>query len=456
MSSSRRRALLLACSQFHDPRFDPLPGARADVEELNGVLGDPEIGGFEVRYLTDVDKSSAERALESFFKDAGRDELLLLHLSLHGWKDEHNQLYFIVSDSDRDQPVATAISAGDLDSLICRSRAKSIVITLDCCYSGAFPFGGRTRSGATGTVDLSELGVGYGRALLTATTSLEYAYEEFSEFESDSGTAGPSPFSGAIVEGLRDGSADMNQDGEVSIQDLATFVQERFRTAGSKQTPTLSMQDCREPIRMARVPGQPDRHLEGAAVASESRPTASGKPDGKEVSPPRERETGRAAELDAGRPRESSDAGRPLVRVFGALTAAAKYTGIGLAISWSLILGAAPAAAFGILFEALVDAWHRPFNIDLAAMFIFESVFLAITMRVIFKLSSRQWKLYRRRHMAYLELGILGGLLWALVIVDEHLSVLALIGIWGTITFVRVGLIAYRHFGTKVVLTRIN
>ena len=148
-----KRALIVANSQYDDARFAPLPGAAADAAALNAVLADPAVGEFEVEAAVDLGQRMAMRAIQLFFASAKPDDLLLLHLSLHGWKDLRNQLYFIARDTERDLPEATAISADFVSERMGQSRSGRIVLLLDCCYSGAFAAGLRHRSGESPSVN---------------------------------------------------------------------------------------------------------------------------------------------------------------------------------------------------------------------------------------------------------------------------------------------------------------
>ena len=78
---------------------------------------------------------------------ARREDLLVLHLSLHGWKDLRNRLYFVARDTERDLLEATAISAEFVSERMSQSKSGRIVLLLDCCYSGAFTAGMLRRSG---------------------------------------------------------------------------------------------------------------------------------------------------------------------------------------------------------------------------------------------------------------------------------------------------------------------
>jgi molecular chaperone DnaK (HSP70) len=270
-----KRALIIANSEYDDDHFATLPAATADAAALKEVLGDPDIGGFEVDPLIDAEQRSALRALESFFTQAKPDDLLLLHLSLHGWKDLHNRLHFVMRDTERDYPGATAVSAEVVGDWMGKSSCRSIVVLLDCCYSGAFPMNARRRDGGTPTVDIGgpfsarPAGRGgKGRVVLTASTALQYAYEDEGERDVrySRTPAEPSVFTSAVVRGLRDGAADLDGDGLVSVNELYDYVHEQVRQRIAGQTPTLSVDSAQGTIYVARSP----RH--GARARRPSRP----------------------------------------------------------------------------------------------------------------------------------------------------------------------------------------
>ncbi|MGW0651162.1 caspase family protein, partial [Streptomyces umbrinus] len=214
------RALIIANSVYDDDHFATLPAAAADAAALAEVLGAPAIGGFDVQTHVDVSQRLAMRALESFFTKAARDDLLLLHLSLHGWKDTRGRLHFVMCDTERDYLGSTAINAELVGDWMGHSRSRRIVVLLDCCYSGAFSMNARRRAAGPPTVDVGEPFAGNGRVVLTASTALQYAYEGERDVRYSRTPAQPSVFTAAVVRGLRDGSADLDGDGLVSVDEL--------------------------------------------------------------------------------------------------------------------------------------------------------------------------------------------------------------------------------------------
>ncbi|GCB52766.1 Hsp70 family protein [Streptomyces sp. NL15-2K] len=268
------RALIIANSTYDDDHFATLPAAAADAAQLAAVLGDPDIAGFEVETLVDVGQRAAMRALESFFTRAGRDDLLLLHLSLHGWKDVRNRLYFVMRDTERDYPGSTAVSAETVGTFMGESRSRRIVVLLDCCYSGAFTLNALRRDAGTPTVDIAEPFAGNGRVVLTASTALQYAHESEQDVRYSRTPAQPSVFTSAVVRGLRDGSADLDGDGLVSVDELYDYVHEQVRQRIAGQTPTLSVDSAQGTIYLARSPrhGDVDRLAEMRAAVLDVQP----------------------------------------------------------------------------------------------------------------------------------------------------------------------------------------
>jgi hypothetical protein len=84
-------------------------------------------------------------------------------------------------------------------------------------------------------MDLEERFGGRGRAVLTASGAVEYAFEggELTE----SGDPTPSVFTTAMVRGLTTGQADRDQDGYVDLDELYDYVYDAVRDVTPHQTP---------------------------------------------------------------------------------------------------------------------------------------------------------------------------------------------------------------------------
>lgn len=232
-SEPGRYALVIATAAYRDPKLRPLRAPGIDAKRLGDVLADPAIGGFEVEFALDEEEHRLRRRIAAFFANRRRDDLLLLHCSCHGVKDESGELYLAASDTEMGVLSATGISSQWLNEQIGRSRSSRVVVLLDCCFSGSFPFGAQPRAGEG--VDVTERFNGRGRAVITASDSMEYAYEG----DQLTGEGRPSIFTSAVVEALKSGEADRDQDHRISVSELYDYVYDRVQRETPNQTPNM-------------------------------------------------------------------------------------------------------------------------------------------------------------------------------------------------------------------------
>ena len=232
--ANTRNALIIANNEYVDDGLSRLRAPAHDAESLGEVLRSPDIGAFDVRTLLNAPAHEATLAVEEFFADRAPDDLLLMHVSSHGVKDEGGDLYFAASNTRVTRLGATAIPANFVNRCMGRSRSRRIVLLLDCCYAGAFERGMVARAGSSGVAIEEQLG-GRGRAVITASSAMEYAFEGGDL--SDEYETSPSVFTSALVEGLRTGDADRDQDGAVALDELYEYVYEKVRAETPNQTP---------------------------------------------------------------------------------------------------------------------------------------------------------------------------------------------------------------------------
>ena len=248
----RRRALLVATATYADPGLAALRAPTGDVEALAGVLQDGSIGEFEVTRLVDRPTEELKKEIEGFFGEARRDDLLLLYFSCHGVLSQSRRFYFATATTALQWLRATAIEDGFINDVVQHSRARSVVLVLDCCHSGAFGKGLTPKSALT--VDVEHRFEGRGRVTLSASTELEYAFEEadpatgINELEP---AAPGSLFTRCLVDGLASGDADMDGDGRISVDELYDYVCQRMRDGEAHQTPGMAG-DVRGEIVIAR------------------------------------------------------------------------------------------------------------------------------------------------------------------------------------------------------------
>ncbi|HEY7391330.1 MAG TPA: caspase family protein [Bryobacteraceae bacterium] len=232
--SETKSALIIASYQYQHPELRQLLAPARDAESLARVLGDPAIGGFEVRTLINEPSYKVSGEIEGFFYNRKPDDLLLLYFSGHGIKDFDGRLYFATTDTqlvDHNVRRTTAVSSQFVNEVMGNCRSKRQILLLDCCYSGAFKDGmlakGDGRAGATEQFE------GKGRIVLTASDALQYSFEE----EGVKGEATRSVFTSALVEGLETGKADLDHDGSYALDEVYDYVYSRVSEKEPGQKP---------------------------------------------------------------------------------------------------------------------------------------------------------------------------------------------------------------------------
>jgi EAL domain-containing protein (putative c-di-GMP-specific phosphodiesterase class I) len=245
-----KTALLIGVSEYQTS-LNELPSSLRDVAALKNVLQDPAIGDFhEVKALLNPDLQTMQSEIEILFTEASRDDLVLLYFSGHGIKDDTGKLYFATSGtrkSPKNQLIkATMVSAHFVHDMMNNCRAKRQGIILDCCFSGAFDPSLSVKDDSS--IDLKgQLGA-EGRVVMTSSSHLQLSFGE----KEDSGL---SVYTTSLVDGLRTGEADLDQDGVVSVRDLHRYVSHKTRERSPSMTPKLiTFKDLGFDIVLAKSP----------------------------------------------------------------------------------------------------------------------------------------------------------------------------------------------------------
>ena len=231
--TDRREALIVASYDYEDQALRRLRAPGRDADALASVLRDPDVGGFAVHTILNEPEHVVSEAVEEFFADRSPNDLLLFYFSGHGIKDEDGELYFAAANTKPRRLGATGVAASFVNRCVSRSRSRRVVLLLDCCYAGAFERALVARAGPDAHVE--EHLRGRGRAVITATSAMEYAFE--GDEVADAAELGPSVFTAALVRGLETGDADRDQDGRVGLDELYDYVYERVLEVTPNQTP---------------------------------------------------------------------------------------------------------------------------------------------------------------------------------------------------------------------------
>ncbi len=215
---TQRRAILIAASEFpEEPSLQALRCPKNDVAGLAEALTSPEFGMFtDPLIFVNEPSHSTERAINRVFKEAGRDDQILIYYSGHGKQDSAGHLHLATTDTEADALETSSIAVGTLRRLIDNYACKHVALILDCCFGGAV---GKDflKSGVDDHLKLTFDGRGI--YILTASTATQTAREkEGDEY---------SLFTKHILQGIRQGEADHDDDGLVSLDDLFEYVKTR-------------------------------------------------------------------------------------------------------------------------------------------------------------------------------------------------------------------------------------
>jgi outer membrane protein assembly factor BamB len=232
VSEGRRLALLVATYEHEDGGLRQLTAPGHDAEALGETLRDPDIAGFEVTTLVNRPHYEVGRAIGELCRDRRRDDLVLLYFTGHGLKDDAGRLHLAMTDTRRDNLAFTSLPAELVDRALAGCVSRQQVLILDCCYGGAFPASGLTKS--DGETHALARFAGRGRTVLTAADASQFSFEDDGALHG--GTA-RSVFTHHLVTGLREGTADRDGDGDITLDELYTYVHDKVVDEMPQQRP---------------------------------------------------------------------------------------------------------------------------------------------------------------------------------------------------------------------------
>lgn len=225
-------ALIIGNNKYDDPKLAQLKTPAADSQALAKVLVDKNIGAFdEVSPLIDKTETEIRRAISSFLSNKKPDDLVLVYFSGHGVLDDRGRLFLSLKDTETTLLKATAIPSTFISDEMDSCRSKRQILILDCCHSGAFARG--TKGEQKAVTEATFEGSGYGRVVMTASDSTQYALEGDQVISQTK----LSLFTHFLLEGLRTGEADIDNDGHISLDEWYDYTYARVISETPRQIP---------------------------------------------------------------------------------------------------------------------------------------------------------------------------------------------------------------------------
>ncbi|MGV9928342.1 caspase, EACC1-associated type [Nocardia rhamnosiphila] len=150
------RAAIIGVSRYADPRLHDIPAASANVADLARALTAPG-GAFAEDHclvLTDPEESTqVGKAIATAAQNA-RD-VLLVYYAGHGLVARDGTLYLALPGTDDDHREWSSVPITTLRDAMRRSRARTRVLILDCCFSGrAFEAMSGSAAAIDGQIDI--------------------------------------------------------------------------------------------------------------------------------------------------------------------------------------------------------------------------------------------------------------------------------------------------------------
>ncbi|MGB3239117.1 MAG: GUN4 domain-containing protein [Geitlerinemataceae cyanobacterium] len=223
-------ALLIGISEYQNG-LNPLPNALNDIKAVGKVLEDADRCAFDsVRLLPNPSRQEMEEAIYDLFSNREPEDLVLFYFSGHGINPGSS--LFLATPQTRQEArgevvPTTAVAGRYLQERMNRTASTQQVIILDCYLSGAFTQG--MTSKGDGMPNLQPQLGGKGRAILTSWNSTQHASEA-------EGSA-LSIYTRYLVEGLKTGAADLDNDGTVAVDELHDYASEKVQEASPAMNP---------------------------------------------------------------------------------------------------------------------------------------------------------------------------------------------------------------------------
>lgn len=226
-------------------KLPPPTGARRDAEAIAATLKDA-LGVPATQLRVDVDERASKAAIERDLEWAKNNvpgttgSRVVFYFSGHGAPGADGTTYLVPFDGDPRYLDQTGLPLARVEAALAASKAKEVLVFVDACFSGA---GGRSvlPPGARPLMQVREPSPASMESLANVAVFSAAGASEISGPTAD-GTSGL--FTSHLLAALRNGQADVDGDGAVSLEELGAWVTPRVardaQKDNRKQSPTLT------------------------------------------------------------------------------------------------------------------------------------------------------------------------------------------------------------------------
>lgn len=249
-------------SKYSDSRMN-LTYAAKDAQDVANLFGknlNKEYDSVKVQIITNEKATrSAILAIRKQLENTKITDHVIFFYAGHGVLDDSLDYFLATTDIDFRNPKAKALKYDDLDKLLDGIPARQKLVLIDACHSGEIDKEdvtlataqnvetGKVKFRSTPGMQVSHIGLensielmqelftdlrkGNGATVISSAGGAEYAMESK---EWNNGV-----FTYSLLRGLQDNSADLNQNGNITIEELQKYLQEKVtELTQGKQKPT--------------------------------------------------------------------------------------------------------------------------------------------------------------------------------------------------------------------------
>lgn len=231
-----KKALIIGISNYN--HLDRLDFSDNDALAISEILNKNQYQIYEWNKLIGkINYDTLRDGIIDYFSDQTIDpeDTLIFYFSGHGLVDSDGEVYLASSEIDADNPIKRGLSFRELTNIINKCKSKTIIIILDCCYSGAASFSkGNLKNQANMATtrienDFSANLRGEGKCLLAACQAYNLAWTLDGEY---------SLFTSNLIKGLKGEQFSVDIDGNVTVESLGNYVYNNMmRESDVKQKP---------------------------------------------------------------------------------------------------------------------------------------------------------------------------------------------------------------------------
>lgn len=250
MVEGRKKALVIAISEYENDELSNLDFCKNDGEEIGKLLKDL---GYDVKkqLVGNVDGTILQDEIIEFFGDPKikHDDTVLFYYSGHGVPGSTGEVYLSSSNIDPTKPMKRGFSFDELTTMMESCNSRCLVTMLDCCYSGSAKISKSDEKARVKIVQncqiekINNLKHGEGKCILSASRGFQESFAVVGGKHSF--------FTHYLLNGLRgaDGKS-VDKDGIVTPESLMQYVDSEIDNL------PINMRPSQTPIRKIETVGR--------------------------------------------------------------------------------------------------------------------------------------------------------------------------------------------------------